>query len=147
MQSPGALWCWPQGENAWVFVNEEEIAETVKAYFKFEEDLFVEAKKQAAKNVEVKRPTEVSCAVMSGQYLSPAEVSFAGAGWGTVWAKDVLGGQCGSDVLAQMLVAGALRMAANILEATAGAAAGAATTTMGGGIYNLAINGINRRQR
>ncbi|KAG2445317.1 hypothetical protein HYH02_008783 [Chlamydomonas schloesseri] len=62
------------GENAWVFVNEEEIAETVKAYFKFEEDLFTEAKKQAAKNVEVKRPTEVSCAVMSGQYLSPAEL-------------------------------------------------------------------------
>jgi hypothetical protein len=63
-----------QGENAWVFVDEEEIADVVKHYFKFEEELFTEAKKQAAKNQEVKPPTELSAAVMSGQYLTPAEV-------------------------------------------------------------------------
>ncbi|GLC40945.1 Plastid ribosomal protein L10, imported to chloroplast, large ribosomal subunit [Pleodorina starrii] len=63
-----------EGENAWVFVNEEEIADAVKHYFKFEEDLFTEAKKQAAKNQEVKRPTELSCVVMSGKYLTPAEL-------------------------------------------------------------------------
>lgn len=62
------------GENAWIFVSEESIADTVKHYFKFEEDLFTEAKKVAPKNVEVKRPTEVSSAIMSGRYLSPAEL-------------------------------------------------------------------------
>ncbi|KXZ52091.1 hypothetical protein GPECTOR_10g1114 [Gonium pectorale] len=63
-----------EGENAWVFVSEDEIADTVKHYFKFEEDLLTEAKKQAAKNVEVKCPTELSCVVMSGKYLTPAEL-------------------------------------------------------------------------
>lgn len=64
-----------QGENAWVFVNEECIGETVKHYFKFEEDLFNEAKKVAAKGQEVKKPTEVASVVMSGRVLSAAEVS------------------------------------------------------------------------
>lgn len=63
-----------QGENAWVFVKEDCIADTVKFYFKFEEDLFTEAKKVAAKNQEVKKPTEVSVAAMGTSYLSPAEV-------------------------------------------------------------------------
>lgn len=62
------------GENAWVFVNEEEIADAVKHYFKFEEDLFTDAKKNAAKGVEVKPPTSVAVAVMSGKYLTPAEL-------------------------------------------------------------------------
>ncbi len=66
----------PQGENAWVFVSEEVIPETVKAFFKFEKELFDEAKKVAPKNTEVKSPTSVSCAVMSGRYLTPTEVSF-----------------------------------------------------------------------
>lgn len=64
-----------QGENAWVFVNEECIGETVKSYYKFEEDLFNEAKKVAPKGVEVKKPTEVASVVMSGKVLSNAEVS------------------------------------------------------------------------
>lgn len=72
--------CLPQGENAWVFVPEEEIATAVKHYFKFEEDVFTEAKKQAAKNQEVKAPTELSCAVMSGKYLTPAEVRYYPSG-------------------------------------------------------------------
>lgn len=63
-----------KGENAWVFVTEEGAAATVKAFFKFEEDLFTEAKKTAAKGVEVKRPTEVSVAVMGNQYLTAAEL-------------------------------------------------------------------------
>ncbi|KAG2502051.1 hypothetical protein HYH03_000545 [Edaphochlamys debaryana] len=63
-----------KGENCWVFVNEEEIADVVKHFFKFEEELLAEAKKQAAKNVEVKAPTEVSCAVMSGKYLTQADL-------------------------------------------------------------------------
>ncbi len=58
-----------------MFVNEEEIADAVKHYFKFEEDLFTDAKKNAAKGVEVKPPTTVAVAVMSGKYLTPAEVS------------------------------------------------------------------------
>lgn len=62
------------GENAWVFVKEDCIADTVKFYFKFEEDLFTEAKKVAAKNQEVKKPTEVSVAAMGTSYLSPAEL-------------------------------------------------------------------------
>lgn len=34
-----------QGENAWVFVPEDAMQDTVKAYFKFEDELFAEAKK------------------------------------------------------------------------------------------------------
>lgn len=63
-----------EGENAWVFVQEEAIADVVKAYFKFEDDLLAEAKKVAPKNTEVKPPTTVSCAVLSGKYLSAAEL-------------------------------------------------------------------------
>lgn len=62
------------GENAWVFVKEDAVADAIKHYFKFEEDLFTEAKKTAAKNVEVKRPTEVSAAVMDNKFLTPAEL-------------------------------------------------------------------------
>jgi hypothetical protein len=64
-----------QGENAWIFVSEDAIADTIKHYFKFEEDLFTEAKKVAPKNAEVKKPTEVSVVVMDGKLLSAKDVS------------------------------------------------------------------------
>ncbi|GAX79238.1 hypothetical protein CEUSTIGMA_g6678.t1 [Chlamydomonas eustigma] len=62
------------GDNAWVFVKEDGISDSIKSYFKFEEDLFIEAKKVAPKNTEVKRPTEVSVAVMDKRYLTPADL-------------------------------------------------------------------------
>lgn len=65
-----------------MFVPEDNIRDTVKAYFKFEDDLFTEAKKVAPKNTEVKSPTEVSCVVMDGKYLSPKEV---GVGYAWTW--------------------------------------------------------------
>jgi hypothetical protein len=65
-----------QGENAWVFVPEDAMQDTVKHYFKFEDDLFTEAKKVAPKNTEVKKPTELSCVVMDNRLLSPADVSW-----------------------------------------------------------------------
>ena len=71
-----------QGENAWVFVKEDSIADAVKFYFKFEEDLFAEAKKVAAKGAEVKKPTEVAVAAMGTQYLTPADVSAGAARMG-----------------------------------------------------------------
>jgi hypothetical protein len=64
-----------QGENAWVFVPEDSMQETVKQYFKFEDDLFTEAKKTAPKNTTPTKPTEVSCVVMDGRLLTPADVS------------------------------------------------------------------------
>ncbi len=64
-----------QGDNAWVFVKEDSISDSIKHYFKFEDDLFAEAKKTAPKNTEVKKPTEVSVAVMDKAVLSPADVS------------------------------------------------------------------------
>jgi large subunit ribosomal protein L10 len=63
-----------QGENAWIFVSEDAISDTIKHYFKFEDDLFAEAKKVAPKNVEVKKPTEVSVVVMDNKLLSAKEV-------------------------------------------------------------------------
>ena len=38
-----------------MFVNEECIGDTIKAYFKFEDALFDAAKKAAPKNTEVRR--------------------------------------------------------------------------------------------
>ena len=63
-----------QGDNAWIFIKEDGIADTIKHYFKFEDDLFAEAKKVAAKGVEVKRPTEVSAAIMENRILSSEEL-------------------------------------------------------------------------
>lgn len=62
------------GENAWIFVPEDAIRDTVKHYFAFEKQLFDDAKKVAPKGVEVKAPTELSCIVMDDKYLSPAEL-------------------------------------------------------------------------
>lgn len=64
----------PQGENAWVFVPEDGIQDAVKHYFKFEEDLFTEAKKVAPKNTEVKPPTELSAVIMDGKMLTPKDL-------------------------------------------------------------------------
>lgn len=75
-----------QGENTWVFVSEDAIADTIKHYFKFEDELLTEAKKVAPKNAEVKPPTELSVVVMDGKLLTPKEVRAAsvatcGQGW------------------------------------------------------------------
>jgi hypothetical protein len=58
-----------------VFVNEECIGDTIKAYFKFEEELFDAAKKAAPKNTTVEKPTDLTCVVMDNKYMSVAEVS------------------------------------------------------------------------
>lgn len=44
-----------QGENAWVFVKEENISESIKHFIKFEGDLFSEAKKTAPKGTGEQR--------------------------------------------------------------------------------------------
>eukprot|EP00877_Chromochloris_zofingiensis_P013897 jgi/Chrzof1/8761/Cz03g23160.t1 len=61
------------GENAWVFVHEDEIPDAVKFYHKFADDLEKAAKAAAAKGMEVTCPTELSCVVMDNKYLTPAE--------------------------------------------------------------------------
>jgi large subunit ribosomal protein L10 len=66
-----------QGENAWVFVHEDDIADAVKHYFKFADDLEKEAKANAPKGTEPPAPTSLSCAVMDGNVLTPADVSVA----------------------------------------------------------------------
>lgn len=61
------------GENAWVFVHEDDIADAVKHWHKFSDDLFKEAKAMAPKGVEAVAPTELSCVIMDNKALSPAE--------------------------------------------------------------------------
>jgi large subunit ribosomal protein L10 len=63
----------PQGENAWVFVHEDEVADVVKYFNSFVGTLDKEAKAAAPKGVEVKAPTELTCAVMDNKYLSPSD--------------------------------------------------------------------------
>ena len=46
-----------QGENAWVFVNEEAIAESVKAYRKFNDKLLEKYPKEKRKDM---KPTEIT---------------------------------------------------------------------------------------
>lgn len=58
-----------------MFVDEDSIQDSVKHYFKFEEELFTQAKRSAAKGVEVKPPTSLSTIVMDSKILSPTEVS------------------------------------------------------------------------
>lgn len=62
------------GDNAWLFVKEEAIADSIKHYFKFEETLYAEAKKNAPKGVEPTKPTEISVACMDSRFLTPAEL-------------------------------------------------------------------------
>lgn len=61
------------GDNAWVFVHEDEIPDVVKHWHKFTDDLQKEAKAAAPKGVEPDAPTSLSCVVMDNKYLSPAE--------------------------------------------------------------------------
>lgn len=64
-----------QGENAWVFIPEEDINATVKHFLKFEAEMFSEAKKVAAKGTVVKKPTELSFIIMDNKLLTVEEVS------------------------------------------------------------------------
>jgi hypothetical protein len=63
-----------QGENTWVFVHEDDIADAVKHWHSFSDDLFKEAKAMAPKGVEAVAPTSLSCVIMDNKALSPAEV-------------------------------------------------------------------------
>jgi large subunit ribosomal protein L10 len=64
------------GENAWVFVPEDSIKDTIKNYFNFEDQLLAEAKKAAPKGKQddVKPPTETTTIVMGGKLLTPKEL-------------------------------------------------------------------------
>jgi len=61
------------GENAWVFVHEDDIAAAVKHFNSFSDELLKAAKANAPKGVEPPVPTTVSCAVMDNKVLTPAE--------------------------------------------------------------------------
>jgi large subunit ribosomal protein L10 len=61
------------GENAWVFVHEDDVADAVKFFGAYAGDLEKEAKAAAPKGAEVKAPTEVTCVVMDNKFLTPAE--------------------------------------------------------------------------
>lgn len=61
------------GENAWVFVHEEDIPDTVKHWHAFSEELEKEAKAAAPKGQDPPAPTQLTCVVMDNKYLSPAE--------------------------------------------------------------------------
>mmetsp|Transcript_22833 Transcript_22833/g.63111 ORF Transcript_22833/g.63111 Transcript_22833/m.63111 type:complete len:226 (+) Transcript_22833:3-680(+) len=63
-----------EGDNCWVFVDENSIQDTVKHYFKFEEELFTQAKRNAAKGQEVKPPTSLTTVVMDNKLLTPQEL-------------------------------------------------------------------------
>jgi large subunit ribosomal protein L10 len=62
------------GENAWVFVGEDGIAETVKFFNTYAADLEKAAQAAAPKGKTIEAPTSVSCAVMDGKYMTPAEL-------------------------------------------------------------------------
>jgi hypothetical protein len=68
-----------QGDNAWVFVHEDDIPETVKHWHAFSNDLMKEAKAAAPKGVEPTVPTTLTAIVMDSKALSPAEVR--GVAW------------------------------------------------------------------
>lgn len=61
------------GDNAWVFVHEDDVSDAVKYFNTFTVQLEKEAKAAAPKGVEVKPPTEVTCAVMDNKFLSPSD--------------------------------------------------------------------------
>jgi len=68
-----------EGENAWIFVPEDAIRDTVKHYFAFEKQLLDDAKKAAPKGAEVAPPTSLSCIVMDGKVLTPAQLKACGS--------------------------------------------------------------------
>ena len=60
-----------QGENAWLFVGEEVISESVKAYLDFETKL----KERLPREQRAKaKPTDISGGAMDGRFLAYAEV-------------------------------------------------------------------------
>lgn len=61
------------GENAWVFVHEDDISSAVKHFHTFSDELEKAAKAAAPKGTEPPKPTTVSCAVMDNKLLSPAQ--------------------------------------------------------------------------
>uniref|UniRef100_A0A383WCQ7 Uncharacterized protein n=1 Tax=Tetradesmus obliquus TaxID=3088 RepID=A0A383WCQ7_TETOB len=61
------------GDNAWVFVHEDDIPDTVKHWHAFSDDLMKEAKATAPKGVEPVAPTTLTTIVMDSKALSPAE--------------------------------------------------------------------------
>jgi hypothetical protein len=63
-----------QGDNAWVFVHEDDIPDTVKHWNSFSEELLKDAKAAAPKGVEPAPPTTLTAIVMDSKALSPAEV-------------------------------------------------------------------------
>uniref|UniRef100_A0A7S0X284 Uncharacterized protein n=1 Tax=Chlamydomonas leiostraca TaxID=1034604 RepID=A0A7S0X284_9CHLO len=52
----------------------EAVQDTVKHYFKFSDDLLIEAKKVAPKNTEVKPPTELSSIVMDNAVIDTKQL-------------------------------------------------------------------------
>jgi large subunit ribosomal protein L10 len=65
-----------EGDNAWIFVGEDGIADTVKFWNKFSGDLEKAAQASAPKGSTkaIAAPTSVTCAVMDGKYMTPAEL-------------------------------------------------------------------------
>ncbi|KAG1673778.1 hypothetical protein FOA52_002347 [Chlamydomonas sp. UWO 241] len=62
------------GENAWVFIKEDSIPASIKAYVTFEEDMIKIAKIKAPKGTEPAPPTTIAVAVMDSRLLSPADL-------------------------------------------------------------------------
>jgi large subunit ribosomal protein L10 len=62
------------GENAWVFIKEDSIPASIKAYAAFEESMMKMAKIKAPKGTEPKNPTEIAVAVMDSKLLSAKEL-------------------------------------------------------------------------
>lgn len=71
-----------------MFVNEEDIPETVKHWHAFSEELEKEAKAVAPKGVDPPAPTQLTCVVMDNKYLSPAEVGIRNQGSGRPCSSD-----------------------------------------------------------
>jgi len=61
------------GDNAWVFVHEDDIADAVKHWHGFSDELMKEAKAMAPKGVEAVAPTTLSCVIMDNKALSATE--------------------------------------------------------------------------
>ncbi len=60
-----------QGENAWLFVGEEVISESVKAYLDFETKLKERLPREQRAQA---KPTDISGGAMDGRFLAYAEV-------------------------------------------------------------------------
>ena len=83
--------CAVQGENAWIFVNEEEVASATKAYFAFEKELkeAVPREQRAAF-----KPCEVTGAVVDGKPLDPVSNRPATMSSVPVLVRAARGGVC-----------------------------------------------------